>query len=518
MRARVPLVKMVASAVTIGTGGSGGREGSIAQIGAGFGAYLATRLKLSARDRRVLLAVGMGAGVGAIFRGPLAGALFAAEILYSETEFEAEVVVPAAVATIISYCVYVYSLPAELQFIPLFGEGWQFGMGSLLEFLPLAFLALALTLAGYAYVKVYYGVHGAFGKIPMPRMLKPALGALIAGLLTLALYYGSDRNPQTLALLSSGYGIIQGALEPGMQVGVTLLLLIAAGKIVTTSLTIGSGGSGGIFGPAIVIGGCVGAAVGQWLHQVWPAAVPNPGAYVIVGMAGYFAGCANVPISTVIMVSEITGDYKLLIPALWVSAICFLISRDWTIYRSQVPTRLESPAHCGELLVDLLENGYVRDVFDPRREVHRVPESAPLSEIVSLLTRTTQNYFPVVDNRDRLVGVFSANDVRAFTYDSAMWRVTIARDIMVEDVLSVTPDDVLNTALRRFTRRNIDELPVLDPDRPGKVLGMIRRKETIAFYNRRLLDEKRARVEAESGEAAAAQFTDEFETRIDRKT
>jgi CIC family chloride channel protein len=181
--------------------------------------------------------------------------------------------------------------------------------------------------------------------------------------------------------------------------------------------------------------------------------VVHPGAYVIVGMAGFFAGCANAPISTLIMVSEITGDYKLLVPVMWVSTICFVICREWTIYRSQVPTRLESPAHRGELLVDLLEGVHVRDVFDASREIQTVPESTPLSEIVSFLTQMTQNYFPVVDADDRLVGVFSANDVRAFTYESAMWRVTIARDIMVEDVLSVTPDDALNTALRRFTRQ-----------------------------------------------------------------
>jgi CIC family chloride channel protein len=117
------------------------------------------------------------------------------EILYSETEFEAEVVVPAAVASIIAYCVYVYSLPAELQFVPLFGEGLQFSMHSLVEFVPLAFLALVLTLAGWVYVKVFYGIHGAFSKLPVPRVLKPALGAGLAGLLTVGFYYGFDRNP-----------------------------------------------------------------------------------------------------------------------------------------------------------------------------------------------------------------------------------------------------------------------------------------------------------------------------------
>lgn len=491
IRARIPCIKMIASAVTIGTGGSGGREGPIAQIGAGFGSYLGTRLRLPPRDRRILLAAGMGAGVGAIFRAPLAGALFAGEILYREAEIESDVIVPSAIASIVSYTVYSLTLPAHLRFTPLFGKGHDFGIASPVELLPLALLAVVLTLAGVLYVSVFYRTRDLFRKLPITPHLRPAIGAALAGLVGIGLYFGFDGNTRVLAVLSTGYGAIQDALGDG-GAGIGLLVTVALGKIVTTSLTISSGGSGGVFGPSMVIGGCLGAAVGQGLNLIWPGTVSQPGAWVIVGMAGFFAGCAHAPISTLIMVSEMTGDYKLLLPVMWVSTLCFLLSRRWTIYENQVPTRLESPAHRGDFIVDLLEGSTVRDVFDPGRPLRLVRESTTLDEIVHMLSETRQTYFPVIDEEGGLVGIFTAHDVRAFIYDESIWQLTVARDIMTAQILRVTPDDDLNTALRRFTERNIDELPVVDPENPRRLLGMVRRKETIDFYNRQLAARKAA--------------------------
>jgi CIC family chloride channel protein len=190
------------------------------------------------------------------------------------------------------------------------------------------------------------------------------------------------------------------------------------------------------------------------------------------------------------MVSEMTGDYKLLLPTMWVSMLCFLLSKRWTIYSKQVGSRLESPAHRGDFIVDILQGIKVRDVLQPERPLFTVPESMPLERIVRLLAETLQRYFPVVDEEGNLKGIFSARDVRSYIYDDTIWRVTIARDIMVTDVLSVSPDDDLNTALRRFTIRNLDELPVLDPRQPGKLLGMVRRRDAIALYNTRLMETK----------------------------
>lgn len=492
VRARIPLIKMLTSAITIGTGGSGGREGPIAQIGAGFGSFLATQLKLSARDRRIMLAAGMGAGVGSIFRAPLAGALFAAEILYKDADLESDVIVPAAIASIIGYSVFSSFLPASVRFMPLFGNRLQYSVESPFALLPLSVLAVVLVAVGFVYIKTFYGMRDLFHKMPVIPHLRPMIGATLAGLCGIGLYYAMGQDLRALAVLSTGYGALQSAVDGDMKMGFVLLLTIALMKILTTSLTISSGGSGGVFGPSMVIGGCLGAAVGRIFHDFAPELVPEPAIYAIVGMAGFFAGCAHAPISTIIMVSEMTGDYKLLLPTMWVSTLCFLMCR-WTLYEKQVGSRLDSPAHRGDFLIDLLEGISVHDV--PLMQRCTIPESMRLRDILQLLPETRQNYFPVVDDNNRLVGIFSTDDVRSYLYDQAIWQLAVARDIMTTNLISVAPGDDLNTAMRRFTELNIDELPVIDPSEKGKLVGMLQRKDCVAIYNRRLTELKQASLE-----------------------
>ncbi|MEW4526780.1 chloride channel protein [Maioricimonas sp. JC845] len=495
IRSRIPIVKTFASAITLGTGGSGGREGPIAQIGAGFGSYLATALKLPARDRRILLAAGMGAGVGAIFRAPLAGALFAAEILYSDSDLEADVIIPAATSSIIGYTVYTLSLPESIRYMPLFGPNLNYVTASPLELFPYAALALVVSLVAVIYIKVFYGLHDVFARLPIPRVTRPALGAALAGIAGVALYRALGNDLRILAVLSTGYGTLQDALTSATDIGIPLLLTIAFVKILTTSLTISSGGSGGVFGPSMVIGGCVGSAVGLLMHGIWPELVPNPEAFGIVGMAGFFAGSAHAPFSTIIMVSEMTGGYELLLPTMWVSTLCFIICRRWRLYRKQVPSRLESPAHRGDFMIDVLEGIRVDDVFDRDRKITSVHESMALEDIVHVLAETQQHYFPVVDTEQRMVGIFSSDDVRAYLYDETIWQLAVARDVMNSNVVSVTPEDDLNTAMRCFTAIAIDELPVVDSSDRHKLLGTLRHKETIAAYNRRMMEFKVASEE-----------------------
>jgi CIC family chloride channel protein len=486
IRTRIPIIKTLASAITIGTGGSGGREGPIAQIGAGFGSALATWLKLPVRDRRILLAAGMGAGVGAIFRTPLAGAIFATEILYSDSDFEADNLIPAAIASIVAFTVYTHSLPEEIRYVPLFGPDLNYPGVSLTELLPFVVLSVILAIAGAVYVKVFWGLHRGFQKLPIPRILRPMIGAAASGGCALAIYYAFGRNEQALAVLGTGYSTLQDALTKSAELGVPLLLAIAAMKMVTTGLTIGSGGSGGVFGPSMVIGGCLGAAVGVLLHKLWPDVVRHPESFAIVGMAGFFSGIARAPISTIIMVREMTGGYRLLLPTMLVSALCFLLLRGRTLYIKQVPTRLDSPAHRGDFIVDVLEGLKVGDVYRPSRTTVTVNENASLDEIVHKLASTTQNDFPVVDKEGCIVGIFSASDVRAYLFDDVLWRLANARDVMTAEVVTLSPTDDLNTALKRFTALNHDELPVIDGNGTGTLLGMLRRREVIAAYNQRL--------------------------------
>ena len=243
IRARVPIVKLLASAVTIGTGGSGGREGPIAQIGAGFGSFLATRLHLSSRDRRMLLAAGIGGGVGAIFRAPFAGAILAAEVLYSSSEVESEVILPAMVSSIVGYAVFASVFGWE----HMFSAAGTHGLSGPLELGPYLVLALVVSLAALGYIQSFYGARALFGRLQrVPVYLRPMIGGALAGALGLALILAFGQTRDIGDVLSSGYGVIQHIIDTdGAGVPVVLLLAVGLGKIVTTSLSIGSGGERG---------------------------------------------------------------------------------------------------------------------------------------------------------------------------------------------------------------------------------------------------------------------------------
>ena len=236
IRPRVPLVKIVASALTIGTGGSGGREGPIAQIGAGFGSLLGNLLRLRPADRRVLMAAGMGAGIAAIFRAPLAGTMFAAEVLYRSPEFESEVIIPAGFASVVSYCIFgAYSGWEPLFTIPdlAFTNPWQLG--------PYLLLALSMALLAMIYTRSFYAITAIFRRLPIRPHFRPAIGAFLTGVVGVLLYFAVGRQQQVLAVLAFGYSAIQDAMTQDVGVSAGLLLAVAFGKILTTGLTIGSG-------------------------------------------------------------------------------------------------------------------------------------------------------------------------------------------------------------------------------------------------------------------------------------
>ncbi|GIW90272.1 MAG: chloride channel protein [Pirellulaceae bacterium] len=497
LRPLVPVVKTIASAITLGTGGSGGREGPIAQIGAGFGSLMGTWLRLPARDRRIMLAAGMGAGVGAVFRAPLAGALFAAEILYSSSDLEADVLPPAAMASITAYTVYCLVLPPELRFVPLFGSGLHHPLHSLSELAAYAVLALVLVLGVILHVTVFYRTHDFFAeRVRLPDWLKPAVGAGLAAALGLALFYTFD-DPAVLSVLSVGYGVLQKGLEDAHSVAIGVLIAVALGKILTTALSIGSGGSGGVFGPSIVIGGCLGLAVGKFFHEQFPDWIRTPEAFGLVGMAGFFAGAGHAPISTIIMVSEMTGDYALLLPSMFVSTLCFVLCLPWKLYRKQVPTRRDSPAHRGEFIVDLLEDMRVAEARSSTELPVQIPVSLRLADVMQVLTTTQQHVFPVVDGNGQIVGIFSADDVRSYIYDQTVWPLAVAADIMRSPAVVLEQDEDLNSALGKFIAINVDELPVVD--RQGRLVGMLRHKDLISAYNRRLWARRKEQDEQTKG-------------------
>jgi CIC family chloride channel protein len=482
IRPRVSLVKLLASAVTLGTGGSGGREGPIALIGAGFGSVLSRLLRLSVVERRILVAAGMGAGVAAIFRAPLAGALFAAEILYSSPEFEPDVILPAALACVVSYCTFglFFGWQPLFQTPPLrLDTPWQL--------VPFLGLALFVAMLAMLYTRTFYGVTHLFRRWRLPNALKPAVGALGTGLIGVGLYFVLGRDETALAVMSAGYGVLQqGLTRDATGLGLALvLLLVALGKIVTTSLTIGSGGSGGVFGPSMVIGGCAGGALGLVLHAYLPWLVPHPQSFILLGMAGFFAAAAKTPFSTLVIVSEMTGDYQLLLPALWVCAVAFLLSDEQSLYSQQVSGRSRSPAHQGSYVREVLAGLLVRQFLNGAG-VARVRPDDSLATVLEQLERSQAPVLPVTDADDRLLGVVNLEEVHLAAESPHLRPWLVAADLMRGNVTPLTPDDRLDRALELFVENDLMALPVVDGDGSRRLVGLVRRAEIAQEYLRRV--------------------------------
>lgn len=470
IRPRVPLIKAVASAITIGTGGSAGREGPIAQIGAGFGSLLGRWLNLSPSERRILMAAGMGAGIGSIFHAPLAGGLLAAEVLYRRMEFEYEVIVPSFIASIVAYAVFA----TKFGWSPLFTSTTQFVFRNPLELVPYFVLALVLAAGVVGYVRVFYGVRDLFQKIRIPNHVKPMLGGLVVG--GIGFYLP--------AALGTGYGFIQRWFEG--QIGWPLLLAIALGKIVATAFSIGSGGSGGVFGPTVVIGGALGGVVGLLTQQLFPALAVQPGAFMIVGMAGFFAAAANTPISTIIMVSEMTGDYHLLVPSMWVCIIAYLLVRHSTIYEKQLVSRLDAPYHLNETMGEVLRRLTVQDAL--RLAGHQpaewVEEGMGLRTLMDRFAEVPHACLPVVNAKGELIGMVNEQQIRAFVNDRGLDALVVARDVAVP-LPTVTQEETLYSAMHKMARVRDAALAVVDSKDPKKVLDTLSRQDLIRAYDQR---------------------------------
>lgn len=467
IRGRIPFIKTIASAITLTTGGSGGREGPIAQIGAGFGSFLATRLNLSDRQRRIMMAAGVGAGVGSIFRAPLAGALFAAEVLYRDPEFESEVIIPAGISSVVAYCIFCL----VFGWGSLFHSAPDLNFQNPLELGPYSILSVVLVATAFLYIKSFYKIGDYFEHIQIPNHYKPAIGGFLTGIIGFYL-------PYTLAF---GYGFAQKAIFN--ELSISVLLFLAIGKIFTTSFTISSGGSGGVFGPSVVIGGAMGGVVGKCFHKVMPGVVENPETFVIVGMAGFFTAVSNTPISTIIFVSEMTNSYQLLLPSLLVCSLCYLLSTRRTIYAKQVKNRAVSPAHSGEFMMDILQVIKVKDLMYMVKKVKCVNEDMPFSKFKQFFSTTKQHYFPVLDRYDRFCGIFSSTDIREVIFTSDLEELVVMKDIMVTDIINTNVDEDLNTMLLKLTQKNIDALPVVKKNDAGVLLGLLYRRDVIAHYN-----------------------------------
>ncbi|MFL5705790.1 MAG: chloride channel protein [Ktedonobacteraceae bacterium] len=476
IRARIPLIKLVASAITIGTGGSAGREGPAAQISAGFGSILATVLRLDVQDRRIALATGIGAGIGAIFRAPLGGAILAAEILY-KNDLEIEAIIPALIASIVGYSVF----GAWSGWNPIFATNTNLAFTSPPQLLYYLVLGVLCGGVGLLYARGFYGITHLFHRLPLPRWVKPGIGGLLVGLIGLVL-------PQALGM---GYGWVQVSMGPGLlSLPLWVVLALPFAKIVTTGLSIGSGGSGGIFGPGMVIGGMLGATVWRLCYHVLPGIPETPAPFVIVGMMALFGGIAHAPLAVMLMVAEMTGNLSMLAPAMIAVGIASILVGKATIYTSQVDTRADSPAHRLQLSFPLLSTLAVRQAMTAHPL--RFSPKQTLAEAEQQLAHHNESGAPVVDQHGNLQGVLTMADIQRIPL--AEREQSCVEGAMQRDVLAIYPDDTLDEALEELTNKRVSWAPVVDAEALSgdrHVMGTISAASIVRLYRQTLAKDSR---------------------------
>ena len=461
IRARIPLVKLVASAITIGSGGSGGREGPTAQIGAGFGSFLARLLDLDARDARIAVSTGIGAGIGAIFRAPLGGAVLAVEIPYRD-DVEADALVPAFVGSIVAFSIF----GAIVGFSPIFGRVSGAGFTDPRQLIYYSVIGIAAGLVGRLYIGGFYAVTRWIRRWPLPRELRPAVAGFAVGCIGLALP----------GVLGTGYGWVQSGLLRSSLLGLPLWVVLALpfAKILATSLSIGSGGSGGIFGPGMVIGGLLGAGIWRLLQPIAPGVPIDPAPFVIVGMMALFGSVAHAPLAVMLMVAEMTDSLAMLGPAMLAIGLATLIVGDHSIYASQLRSRADSPAHRFRFALPLMGAIPAGDAARVPRAVLHAGETA--AEALAHLDAAGVPGAPVVGADGRLRGSLDLAALAAADPAATLGQLEV-------DTAVISADDPLDDALGTLAESHRTWAPIVADDR---LAGVLSTRDVMEAYRRAL--------------------------------
>ena len=465
IRFRTVIVKLVASALTIGSGGSGGREGPTGQISAGFASLLARELDLSPADARTAVVTGIGSGIGAIFGAPLGGAVLATEILYRD-DYDGTALLPCFIASIVGYVIFA----SVVGFTPLFGfNGYHFA-----DPVNLPWFALIGVLGGcigLLYAKGFYGIAAVFERFRGPRWIRPAIGGVLVGCLGLVI-------PE---VLGTGYGWIQQGLGSRLlTLPLWIVLIVPFARIVATGLSIGSGGSGGIFGPGMVIGAFTGAAVWRLFEPIVPSMGHDPAPFVIIGMMCCFGGISRAPLAVMLMVAEMTGSVSVLAPAMIAVGLSWFIVRrsDDTIYRSQLKNRADAPAQRLLTGMPVLANVAVGLAMTaPRLVLAESDAGAPAGQEME---RANVPGAPVVDGAGRFVGTVSASDLK-----SPGTRERSIATVVDKTAPSVPDTATLDVALDALLTTPNHWVSILDEDR--RVVGTISTSDVVRGYRLGLL-------------------------------
>ncbi len=472
IRKRVVLIKSLASAICIGTGGSAGREGPIVQIGSAIGSSFGQVMKVSADRMRTLVGCGAAAGIAATFNAPLAGVMFAMEIILGEFGIAtfSPIVVSSVMATVISRA-HLGDYPAFV--IP------HYTLVSTMEIPLYMVLGIIAGVVGVIFTSSLYKIEDLFDSIKIPDYTKAAIGGLLIGIIGIFFPH----------VYGVGYGAIELALLENLSWYILIALIFA--KILATSFTIGSGGSGGIFAPSLFIGAMLGGAFGCMVHYLFPDITATSGAYSLVGMGALVAGATHGPITAILILFEMTGNYKIILPlmlsCILSSVIASQIKRE-SIYTLKL-IRRGTDIRAGKE-VNIMKSLLVEDAMT--KEVATVSENMHLNKLLKYTFSSKHSSFPVVDDSGLLSGIVTFQDFQEVVFEEGLGDLVVVKDISIPNVITITGNKNLDEALKKIGLKNIEQLPVVDENNPRKIVGILSRRDIFSAYNKALINKSLA--------------------------
>jgi CIC family chloride channel protein len=484
IRPRVAVIKSLASAICIGTGGSVGREGPIAQIGSALGSTVGQVLKLSDDRVRTLVACGAAGGIAATFNAPIGASIFALEIILGRLEVTGfgAVVISAVTADVVAHFferdVRAFAIPEYALISP-----WELFLYTLLGILA--------ALGAVAFTRVLYAMEDGWDAIQIPEYVKPIAGGLLLGALGL-ITWKIDGFPRTFGV---GYESITDVLFD--QLAFQVVIGLFAVKLLATILTLGAGGSGGIFAPSLFMGAMLGGAFGQVAHQLFPQVTAPAGAYALVGMAAFFSGAAHAPVTSILILFELTGDYRIILPLMLATVVSTLVSRAlsqesiYTLKLTRRGIRLEQGRD-----IDVMQGVTVGEAMST--DVDTVPPDMSLGDLADEFARTHHHGFPVVDRMGDIVGVVSIRDLERAVSQGNTEGKSVADIATMHDLLIAYPDEPMWKALRRMAPRDVSRLPVVTGERSRRLVGVLRRRDIVRAYERAIARRAQEQHQAEA--------------------
>jgi CIC family chloride channel protein len=495
IRPRVALVKVIASAICIGTGGSAGREGPIVQVGSALGSSVGQWLHLSDERIKNLVACGAAAGIAATFNAPIAGVVFAIEVLLSELQVAVfgNVVVSAVAASIVSQ-IFLGSRPAF--------EIPGYVMHSPWEILLYVVLGLLAALVGILFIRMLYYTEDVFERLPIPEWLKPATGALLLGILAFCYpYVGTisyiSVDEMTLGLpivenyphiFGSGFIFLEEVLQG--RAPFFLLFLLIFLKPLATSFTLGSGNSGGVFAPSLFTGAMLGGSFGYLAMHFFPDLKIEIGAYALVGMAAVFSAAARAPLTSMLIVFEMSNDYRLILPLMTAGMIASTFAQ-WLQSDSIYSLKLTKRGI-------RFDQGRDMDIMQTV-QVDEVMNSAPITiqreqsvaELFAAFQENNLGGFPVINNAKELYGMVTMQDMertiqemeRTLHRKEVNLKDLKVWDVATPDPVTIFPDEPIWLAIKKMAPRDLARLPVISRNNPKNIIGIISRSDIVRAYN-----------------------------------